>query len=238
MKILLISDIHGNYPALQAVARYAPPTEFDLICNCGDTTVYAPFPNETIEWLKRHNTISILGNTDRKILKLAKGKQLKKPKKPDKKIMYSWTFDVLTKPSLKYLKSLHKKNVYQVGGVKIGLFHGSPEDPNEFLYHTTSEDRFRALAKNAKQDIICVGHSHTPFYKQYEGVHFINPGSVGRMFDANPAASFAILEIKKKRIAVSHHRIPWKIDKTKQAIRENHLPDIYISMYEQGLKLN
>lgn len=238
MKILLISDIHANYPALQAVATYAPPADFDLICNCGDTTVYAPFPNETIQWLKRHNVISILGNTDRKILRLVKGKQLKKPKKPDKRIMYSWTFDVLRKSSIRYLESLHKKKVYQVNGVKIGLFHGSPENPNEFLFHTTAEDRFRALAKNAEQDIICVGHSHSPFYKQFEGVHFINPGSVGRMFDANPATSFAILEIKKKEITVSHHRVPWKIKKMKKALRDNHLPEIYINMYEQGLKLN
>ena len=238
MKILLISDIHANFPALQAVAKYAPPDGFDLICNCGDTTVYAPFPNETIKWLKRHNAISILGNTDRKILKLAKGKQLIKPSKPDKRIMYSSTFDVLTKSSLSYLKSLPKKNIFQVNGVKIGLFHGSPENPNEFLFHTTDEDRFRALAKRSKQDIICVGHSHTPFHKEHEGIHFINPGSVGRMFDGNPAASFAILEIKKKGIAVSHHRVPWKMNKMKKAIRENHLPEIYINMYERGLKLN
>ncbi|MEA2116766.1 MAG: YfcE family phosphodiesterase [Thermodesulfobacteriota bacterium] len=238
MKILLISDIHANFPALQAVAKYAPPADFDLVCNCGDTTVYAPFPNETIKWLKRHNAISILGNTDRKILQLAKGKQLKKPSKPDKRIMYSWTFDVLKKSSLSYLKSLHKKNIFQVNGVKIGLFHGSPEDPDEFLFHTTAEDRFRALAKKAKQDIICVGHSHTPFHKQFEGVHFVNPGSVGRMFDGNPATSFAILEIKKRKITVSHHRVPWKIKKMKKVLRDNQLPEIYINMYEQGLKLN
>lgn len=238
MKILLISDIHANYPALQAVAKYAPPADFDLICNCGDTTVYAPFPNETIQWLKRHKAISILGNTDRKILKLAKGKQLKKPNKPDKRIMYSSTFDALSKSSLNYLKSLHKRNIFHVSGVKVGLFHGSPEDTDEFLFNTTSDDRFRALAKKAKQDIICVGHSHTPFHKQFEGIHFINPGSAGRMFDANPAASFAILEIKKEKITVSHYRVPWKIKKMKKALRDNHLPDIYISMYEQGLKLN
>lgn len=237
MKVLLISDIHANFPALKAVARYANPADFDLICNCGDTTVYAPFPNECIRWLKRHHVISILGNTDRKILGLTRGKQFKKPRKPDKRIMYSWTLDVLTKSNLKFLKSLHKKNVFQIDGLKIGLFHGSPEDPDEFLFHTTTEDRFRALAKKAKQDIICVGHSHSPFHKKFEGVHFINPGSVGRMFDGNPAASYAVLTIKNHKISVSHHRVPWKIKKMKRALHDNHLPEIYVSMYERGLKL-
>jgi len=238
MRILLISDIHANYPALQAVAGYAPPADFDLICNCGDSTVYAPFPNETIRWLQRHNTISILGNTDRKILKLARGKQLKKPRRADKRIMYRWTMDALTEASLRYLKSLHNKNIFEVDRTRIGLFHGSPDDPDEFLFQSTAPARFRALAKKAGQDIVCVGHSHTPFHKQVDGVHFINPGSVGRMFDANPAASFAILEIKKRQITVSLHRVAWKIKKMKKALLDNRLPELYISMYEQGLKLN
>ena len=238
MKILLLSDIHGNYPALQAIANDTSSIDFDLVCNCGDTTVYAPFPNECIQWLKRRHAISITGNTDRKILKLAKGKQFKKPGKPDKRIMYSWTFDVLTPSSLKYLQFLRKKNSCQMGEVKIGLFHGSPDDPDEFLFPSTEDQRFQELARKAKQDIICFGHSHTPFHKIVKGVHFINPGSVGRMFDGNPAASFAILEIKKRKITVSHHRVEWKIEKMIKGLQDNQLPDIYIDMYQQGLKLN
>ncbi len=238
MKILVISDIHGNFPALEAVAEYIQTTGCDLVCNCGDSTVYAPFANETLEWLQRHRAISILGNTDRKILKLAKGKSFKKPGKPDKRIMYTSTFDVLTDSSLDYLQSLPKKKIIQAGDMKVGLFHGSPADPDEFLFPDTPEERFKVLAKKAKQEIICIGHSHTPFYKLVQGVHFINPGSVGRMFDGNPAASCAVIEINRKAVTVSHYRIPWNIQQTVKALRASHLPEIYTHMYAQGRKLN
>ena len=238
MKILVISDIHGNFPALQAIAEYIQPVGCDLVCNCGDSTVYAPFPNETIEWLQRHEAISILGNTDRKILKLAKGKSFKKPGKADKRIMYTSTFDALTDSSLGYLQSLPKKNIVPADGLQIGLFHGSPADPDEFLFPDTPEERFEELAHKVKQDIICIGHSHIPFYKMVHGVHFINPGSVGRMFDGNPAASCAVIEIHNKTVVVSHHRVPWNIQQTVKALRKDNLPEIYTRMYKQGRKLN
>ncbi len=238
MKILLLSDIHANFPALEAIARNVSAIDFDLICNCGDTTVYAPFPNETIKWLRNHKVISILGNTDRKVLRLSKGKKLKKPNKPEKRIMYTWTMDAIKKSNLRYLKNCKKQKIIRAGGIDIGLYHGSPEDPDEFLFHTTAEDRFRALAKKTEQKVICVGHSHTPFYKEVEDTVFINPGSVGRMFDGNPAASFAVLEIRKKKITVAHHRVPWKISKMKKALHQHNLPSIYATMYEQGRKLN
>ena len=80
-KILLLGDIHANYPALKAVHNYIRPDRFDLIINTGDFTVYSTFPNETIQWFReRKKTICILGNTDRRVLRILKGKKLKKPK--------------------------------------------------------------------------------------------------------------------------------------------------------------
>ena len=68
-KILLLGDVHANYPALKAIGQYTKPDRFDRIINTGDFTVYSTFPNETIQWFrKRKKTICILGNTDRKIL--------------------------------------------------------------------------------------------------------------------------------------------------------------------------
>ena len=109
-KILLIGDIHANYPALNAIDNYIKPESFDRIINTGDSTVYCTFPNETLKWLReKNNTISVLGNTDRSILRILKGKKLKRPKKQEKRLMYFWTSETLLPENILYLKSLPQK---------------------------------------------------------------------------------------------------------------------------------
>lgn len=238
MKILLLSDIHANYPALRAISLKFPPESFDTICNCGDSLVYGPFPNETLEWLQKHNVYSILGNTDRKVNKLLKGKSFKKPGKVEKRIMYTWTADQLSSRSKKYLLQLKKNCTLHFESFPVFLFHGSPEHPNEFLFPNTDIARFQQLAISYPDSIIITGHSHCPYYKQVDTTHFINPGSVGRMFDSNPTASFAILNINKDALEISHFRIKYLIHDTINGIETAGLPDIYKSMYEFGQKLN
>jgi hypothetical protein len=83
-----------------------------------------------------------------------------------------------------------------------------------------------------------MGHSHTPYYKIVDGVHFINPGSAGRMFDGDPRASFAILKIFSGEIAVVHYRIRYPVEAVIKGLKQNCLPDIYAKMYRTGRKLN
>ncbi len=238
MKILVLSDIHGNYPALSSIYGLEKSASFDHIINCGDSTVYAPFPNETLKWLDQHKTISILGNTDLKVLRLLKGKNFKKPKKAEKRIMYTWTAENMHSKQISYLQSLPKSYQFIAGRQKIGIYHGSPENPNEQLFADTPTLRFRELARKTDCTIILCGHSHTPFHKKVMNVHFINPGSVGRMFDKDPRASYAVLEILQKQIKVSHFRLGYDIKKTTDGIMEALLPPIYVEMFRVGRKLN
>ncbi|MDH3881908.1 MAG: metallophosphatase family protein, partial [Desulfobacteraceae bacterium] len=73
------------------------------------------------------------------------------------------------------------------------------------------KSRFQQLAKDSPYQVQIMGHSHAPYHKIVDGVHFINPGSVGRMFDGDPRASFAILKISSEKIAVEHFRIPYTV---------------------------
>ncbi len=238
MKILLLSDIHGNYPALTAVAKKLPPKNFDCIINCGDSTVYAPFPNQVLNWLRENKAISILGNTDRKVIKLLKGKSFKKPSKPEKRIMYTSTTEDLNRANKKYLLQLSKKKILHLRKRKVGIFHGSPEHANEFLFPTTPISRFRELAACCGCNIVITGHSHTPYHKRTASVDFINPGSTGRMFDGDPRASCAVLTLKKKCIKVRHYRISYCIDDVVRELARQQLPPIYARMYKKGRKLN
>lgn len=238
MKILLISDIHGNYPALEAVSHQVQPLGCEQILNCGDTTVYAPFANETIDWLRRHQAFSIRGNTDDRVIKLLKGKSFKKPGKAEKRIMYTSTASMLSPENIAFLLDLKKKKILRLGQAFVGLFHGSPADHEELLSADTDEERFRELAKGTVCQVVVTGHSHSPYHKYIGGVHFINPGSVGRMFDGCPDASYAILELTHGAVTVSLHRCPYDVEAVVRALAQHQLPAIYADMFRIGSKRN
>ena len=238
-KLLVLGDIHANWPALKAIIRYIRPKRFDGIINTGDFTVYGTFPNETIRWFrKRKKTLCILGNTDLRLLNILAGKKLKKPGKEEKRVMYFWTADHLSNKNHRYLKSLPDKMECTINKIRIGIFHGTFDDPEEILYPDTRINRFRELAANAPYRVHIMGHSHIPYYKKVGGVHFINPGSVGRMYDGDPRTSFAIVRVSSKSIAGEHFRIPYPIRKDTTGLEKHNLPDIYKKMYEIGKKLN
>jgi predicted phosphodiesterase len=246
-RILLLADIHGNYPALKAIARELDASAFDYIVNCGDSTVYAPFPNETLRWLVGNKAISILGNTDKKIIDLLNNRPFAKPRKPEKRIMYTSTAEALDGAGRRTLLALPESKTLVLRGsekaspktqYQLGIFHGSPVDPDEFLFADTPDDRFHELAAQISCQIVVTGHSHSPYHKFLSGVHFINPGSAGRMFDSDPRVSCAVLEIAAETVKVSHFRISYDIAEVVAAIRMQHLPEIYVTMFLQGRKLN
>jgi len=238
MRILLLSDIHGNLPALTAIEHFFAGHSFDAIINCGDSTVYAPFPNETIQWLQDRKAYSILGNTDHKVITLLQGGTFKKPHDEEKRIMYRSTMQGLNARSKQYLLALEDSQRLIFEDCSIGLFHGSPDHPRELLFAQTPDDRFQELSQLTDCRIVVTGHSHSPYHKHIDGTHFINPGSAGRMFDGNPEASCATLTITNDDIQVRHHRIAYPVEEVVKALRREHLPEIYADMFRQGRKLN
>ena len=238
-RILVLGDIHANYPALQAIQKYVRLDRFNLIINTGDFTVYSTFPNETIQWFRENKkSVCILGNTDKRVLRILKGKKLKRPRKEEKRVMYFWTCENLLPENVRYLKSLPKQSDLVIDNIRIGIFHGTFDDEDETLFPGASESRFRKLAKDSAYQVHIMGHSHVPYYKLIDGVHFINPGSVGRMFDGDPRTSFAILKVFSRKIAVEHFRIPYPVEEVIAGLENNRLPDIYAKMYRSGKKLN
>lgn len=236
-KILVLADIHANYPALKAISAFTQKNRFDLIVNAGDTTVYNTYPNQTIEWLRKKNCCSILGNTDTRVLDILDKKELIRPQKEEKRVMYFWTANKLKPANADYLRSLPHKTTIQIKNTKIGLFHGSPLVFEGKLFPDTPHSEFKKNAVNSL-DIIISGHTHTPYSKTVKGVHFINPGSAGRMFDGDPRSSFAIIKITATGIYVEHYRIPYHIEDTVKGFKLNNLPKIYKKMCRQGRKLN
>jgi putative phosphoesterase len=238
-KFLVMSDVHANYPALQAIEAFVRGDRFHRVVNAGDMVVYCTFPNETIEWFrKKQNTLCIVGNTDNRVLRILAGEPLERPRREEKRVMYYWTCENLLPGNAQYLQSLPGQRDFTVDGIRIGVSHGTSDDEEETLSLDVPESRFRELARKSLCQVQIMGHSHAPFHKVVDGVHFLNPGSAGRMFDGDPRASFAILSIDSGKISVEHFRIPYPVEQVILSLTKNRLPAIYRKMYETGRKLN
>lgn len=237
MKIALLSDIHGNFPALNAVLRHARAREAgDMIFNMGDSVGYGPNPNEVVQWMQGVQIVNILGNYDKKVLSKEHQKSnWESVKTPDKRTMFAWTCHALSKQSRKYLKDLPEQRTIKIEGKRIILTHGSPASHTEHLRPDTPSSRLVELAEKTHADIILCGHSHQAFTKEIGGVTFINPGSVGRPDDGDPRASYAILDIREGEVSVQQFRVPYNIMETVHALQQTGLRGIFAEIIRQGL---
>jgi putative phosphoesterase len=237
--IAVVSDIHANLPALEAVWNHAKERGAEEIWNMGDHVGYSAFPNETIEWLIKHDAVSVLGDYDSRVLQVKKKRsEWQRSKDPIKLEGMLWSRRSLSRSNLRYLKDLPKKRTLKRKGHSFRLNHGSPAALDEGLASSTSTKRLRKLAKMVKVDAVLSGDSHRPFKREVEGVTFINPGSVGRADDGDPRASYGLLKVKRKGFKVKLYRVEYDVDRAMGAIRQAGLPEEFAQMMLQGRNFN
>ncbi|MGM0462008.1 MAG: metallophosphoesterase family protein [Fibrobacterota bacterium] len=191
--IAILSDIHSNYYALQAVLLHIQKHRAQHIYCLGDIVGYHTMPNETIELLQKHGVTAIMGNHDRDIIQ----KRYKPHKTPD---IFRWTHESLTKNTLSWLKNLPLTRTIGFGKASFTLCHGSPESMDAYCYEDT--DYTRHMARSVTTDFLACGHTHLPWYKTYHGTTVLNPGSVGRPKSGRPRASWALLTADGDQISV------------------------------------
>jgi putative phosphoesterase len=229
-KIAVLADVHGNLHALKAVIDDANRRGIGIFLNAGDLTGFGVFPNEVIKLLNLKRAVSVIGNFDLEALeKHEKGNSVRNP-------ALKYTQKELSKPCATYLRSLPRKITFEVAGKKLLMTHGNPSAIHEHIYHNTSIKRLRELVKIGEADIIIVGHSHEQFLTETEKVSFINPGSVGRPYDGNPQAAYAIVGFNP--FCVEFIRVDYSIKAAAQAMRKKKLPESFAQMLLRGLSFD
>lgn len=188
MRVLVVSDIHGNRAALDAVAA----TPHDAVICLGDIVGYGPEPLACVDWVREHAMWAVQGNHDRAI-----GEDIPPRCRPD----FAWLAEAVTPHTrrelapadLDYLAGLPRWAVHELDGLRVALFHARPSDP---LYGYMPDNRSawaRELA-STDADLVLVGHTHLPLDFQFDDVRLLNPGSVGQPKDGDPRAAFALIE--------------------------------------------
>lgn len=212
--IALISDIHGNLPALKVVLEEIG--DADLTLCAGDLVGYNPWPNEVIWEIRRRNIPCIRGNHDRAVIYGDYSHF-----NPYAATALEWTRGVLTGANLEYIYSLKGSMLVEYYGRRIAVHHGAPFDEDDYVYPEEADD---SLLRYDNPDLLVLGHTHVPFIKKFENGIIINPGSVGQPRDGDPRASFALVDFDKGIYEI--RRVEYPIDEVYNAIIENALPPI------------
>lgn len=241
MRIGIVSDIHSNLPALQAVL--ADMGKVDAIWCLGDFVGYGPWPNECISRLREASLTAISGNHDLAAI----GQITTEVFNQDAAIATAWTTNQLTPESASYLASLPPMREVE----EVTLAHGTPREPVwEYLLN---DEGARASFERFTTQLCLVGHTHIPSvfvqgadgqimlghmrggsaYKIGETRTIANPGSVGQPRDQDPRAAYLLYDAAQG--ILEWKRVAYEIAVTQARMREAGLPSFFISRLERGV---
>jgi len=223
----IIADLHGNLPALDAVLRDARSRGISQFINAGDSLGYGLYTNQVVELLCNNGVLSIKGNYDLKVLGGKGGS-----KDPALRLVRR----SLSRTGRSYLETLPERASLKLGTKKLLVVHGSPGSIRESVFPEATDPELGKLAAGTGADVIVMAHTHIPLSRKVDGVTFVNPGSVGRPYDGNPAASYAVLTTGPFSLEII--RVKYDVEKVIRDLRKSRLPEEYAQALLRSLPVD
>jgi predicted phosphodiesterase len=244
VRVAVISDVHANLYALEAVLAEIDRNPSDAIWCLGDTVGYGPRPNECCELVERRCDLVLIGNHD--LVALGSAEVALAEFNPEAAEASRWTAEQLTDESRRFLEGLLP--TAEVEGVQ--LYHGSPRDP--VWEYVLSELVALESLTMTHAALVLVGHTHVATALALNGTRLeggavekgfeasldehrwlLNPGSVGQPRDGDPEAAFLELDLEANRALF--RRVPYPVARTQEEIRERGLPDSLAERLAHGV---
>jgi predicted phosphodiesterase len=205
MTTLILSDLHGNIAALEAIVANE---HYDEVICLGDIVGYGPEPAACVRWVRRHATLVVQGNHDHA---LAEGMS------PECRGRFQWLADATTSigrtqlaaEELAYLKALPQSACLIRDGVRYLFVHAAPTDPL-YGYRRPNTAAWAEELATIDTDVVVVGHTHLQFELAVGNKRVVNPGSAGQPHDGDPRAAFAII----KNGAIRFDRAAYPVERT------------------------
>lgn len=238
----VISDVHANWHALEAVLEEIEREEPDELWCLGDLVGYGPRPNRCCAAVERRSAVCLAGNHDLGVLGTIDLDEFT----GDAVVAASWTRGVLAEGSRAFLESLSSSGARE--GVE--LFHASPRDP--VWEYVLSAEAAAAALELTEAPLVLVGHSHVPLTIALQesvldgglaaggtetelnpGRRLLNPGSVGQPRDGDPRAAWLLLDLGAG--LASFRRVEYPIARTQEEIHERGLPDALAQRLAHGI---
>lgn len=236
MQIVVISDIHANLYALEAVLKDISCRGVDEIYCTGDLVGYIPFPNEIIDLIRKNQIQTVMGNYDDGVgnMRLICGCDYPNAEAQalgEKSIV--WTKEHTSEENKDFLRQLPQEVRLQIGAYNILIVHGSPRRLNEYLKEDTKEEYLMEVLNEARADILICGHTHRPYHKSLGDKHVINAGSVGKPKHGNPNALYLLINIEEK-VSVQFIEVAYDVEATATAIEKSELPNEFAQLIREG----
>ena len=245
MRFALLSDVHANLPAFEAVLARIERRAFDAVYHLGDLVGYAPWPNEVVERVRADGIVGVAGNYDSTVATDYKhcGCRYDDPHQEElSHLSYDWTRRHTSASAKGWLQTLpFRIDVRPLGGHVSGptltLVHGN-QTLNTVYVTEGRPDAF--LSKMGESlgarsgDVVAFGHTHLAWHRVVDSVHFVNTGSVGRPKDGDPRAGFAAVEFDGAVVRVEFVRVEYDVERAASAVLASSLPHEFADHLRAG----
>ncbi|SEQ79470.1 metallophosphoesterase family protein [Natrinema salaciae] len=211
MKVGLISDVHGNLVALEAVLEEMPAV--DELCCAGDVVGYNPWPAECVDELRARDVSTVMGNHDAAVAGTAPFRF-----NGMARAGVEHATAALSDEQLEWLASLPGER--RECDDRVKLVHGHPSDPDRYTRYTYPREFSPRLLED--EDVLVLGHTHVQGVERFAEGIVVNPGSVGQPRDGDPRAGYAVLDLDA--MTVDTRRVEYDIDAVVDAVDDAGLP--------------
>lgn len=227
MRIALISDVHGNLVALEAVLADLARDRIEKICCLGDVVATGPHPREVLNRIRALGCPMIMGNTE---LELLEGEAEE----------HRWHRARLFPEDLAYIRSFRQTlEVPLAPNLSLLCFHGSPRSPVDLITWATSAADLDGMLHGASASLLAGGHTHIQMVRAHRDRLIVNPGSVGLAYDQNawtgevpqdrvriaPWAGYAVVWYEQGRQGVELRRVPVDVQAVVRSVRDSGMPN-------------
>lgn len=226
MKIAVISDIHANTLALEAVLNQINSFKIDKIFCLGDILMAGYDPNGTAKTILELDNLEIIqGNTDKMVACFSQ-ELLEKAKNKFPCMGYALEDDlkIIDEKYKDFVRNLPENKYIKINGLKIQLVHGSPRQQDENIYPNLALDDVEKMVENSSADLILCGHTHIPCgYSLNSGKTVVNVGSVGRSMTEDKMPYWAMLEINDNgTFQIEHKSVKYDNVKVSELIKNRN----------------